>query len=119
MRQKGYSIINKVLHSSQTMTEAVKYSVMTGLLGVSIAECPPPLIMKPTVPLDPPLQGIGSVIPYTKYMILLERATLMEFVINELKSKVLEGEQYEMSVPIKTSANFGAHSLLTKPSRSR
>lgn len=117
IRKNGYKIINKILHSTQTMSESVKYAVFAGLCGASLADSPnTPL--KPTIPLTLPLKGIESVIPYTKYMVLLERSRLMDYVLIELRAKVLEAEQ-QQPMPLKMSVNFGAHALLTKPSRAR
>lgn len=115
---KGYAIINRILHSSQTMSESIKYAALSGVLGANIADAPPPTPLKPSMPLTFPLKGIESVIPYSKYMILLERSKLMDYVLIELKSKVLEGEQSQ-PLPLKMSANYGAHALLNKPSRAR
>ncbi|KAJ2946601.1 hypothetical protein O0L34_g12657 [Tuta absoluta] len=118
IRKNGYSMINNILHSSQTMSESVKYAALAGLLGTSMADSVPYVHMKPTMPLLPPLKGIESVIPYVKYMVLLERSKLMDFVLIELKARVLEGE-HTQSLPLKMSANYGAHALLNRPSRAR
>ncbi|XP_045542472.1 probable E3 ubiquitin-protein ligase HERC2 [Papilio machaon] len=117
IRKNGYKIINKILHSSQTMSESVKYAAFAGLCGASMADSPNTQL-KPTIPLTLPLKGIESVIPYTKYMVLLERSRLMDYVLIELRAKVLEAEQHQ-PMPLKMSVNFGAHALLTKPSRAR
>lgn len=111
-------MINNILHASQTMSEPVKYAALTGLLGANMAHAPPPVPLKPTMPLGPPLAGIESVIPYSKYMVLLERAKLMDFILLELKAKVLDGE-HNQQLPLKMSANYGAHALLSRPSRAR
>lgn len=111
-------MINSILHATQTMSESVKYAALVGLLGASMADSVPQVPLKPTIPLTPPLKGIESVIPYSKYMVLLERSKLMDFVLIELKSRVLEGEQHQ-SLPSKMSANYGAHALLNRPSRAR
>ncbi|GBP72265.1 E3 ubiquitin-protein ligase HERC2 [Eumeta japonica] len=116
IRKTGYSIINSILYASQTMADTVKYASLTGILGSSISDSAPPTPLLPSTPLTPPLSGIESVIPYSKYMILLERSKLLDFVLLELKAKVLEGEQY-LPLNLKTSANYGAHALLNKPSR--
>ncbi|XP_013183359.2 probable E3 ubiquitin-protein ligase HERC2 [Amyelois transitella] len=118
MRRNGYSMINAILHSSQTMSESVKYAALTGVLGLSLADSVPHVPVKPTIPLTPPLNGIESVIPYSKYMVLLERSKLMDFVLIELKARVLEGEQTQ-ALPLKMSANCGAHALLNRPARAR
>ncbi|XP_049884481.1 probable E3 ubiquitin-protein ligase HERC2 isoform X2 [Pectinophora gossypiella] len=118
IRKNGYSMINSILHSSQTMSESVKYAALTGLLGACMADSVPYVPLKPTIPLSPPLKGIESVIPYSKYMVLLERSKLMDFVLIELKARVLEGE-HTQSLPLKMSANYGAHALLNRPSRAR
>lgn len=118
IRQNGYSIINSILCSSQTMSESIKYAALSGLLGASYADSVPQVPLKPTIPLTLPLQGIESVIPYTKYMVLLERSKLMDFILIELKARVLEGEQNQ-TLPLKMSANYGAHALLNRPSRAR
>ncbi|CAK1599489.1 unnamed protein product [Parnassius mnemosyne] len=118
IRKNGYKIINKILHLSQTMSESVKYAALSGLVGASMADSAPHTLLKPTVPLTLPLKGIESVIPYSKYMVLLERSKLMDFILIELKAKVLEGEQHQ-PLPLKMSANYGAHALLNKPSRAR
>ncbi|KAI5642407.1 regulator of chromosome condensation (RCC1) repeat domain-containing protein [Phthorimaea operculella] len=118
IRKNGYSMINSILHSSQTMSESVKYAALAGLLGTSMADSVPYVHMKPTIPLSPPLKGIESVIPYVKYMVLLERSKLMDFVLIELKARVLEGE-HTQPLPLKMSANYGAHALLNRPSRAR
>lgn len=118
MRRNGYSMINSILHSSQTMSESIKYGALSGLLGGCMADSIPLVPMKPTMPLTPPLTGIESVIPYTKYMVLLERSKLMDFILIELKARVLEGEQSQ-ALPLKMSANYGAHALLNRPSRAR
>lgn len=111
-------MINNILHSSQTMSESVRYAALSGLLGASMADAVPYVPLKPTMPLTPPLKGIESVIPYSKYMVLLERSKLMDFILIELKAKVLEGEQTQ-PLPLKMSANYGAHALLNRPSRAR
>ncbi|XP_068628740.1 probable E3 ubiquitin-protein ligase HERC2 [Battus philenor] len=118
IRKTGYKIINKILHSSQTMSECVKYAALSGLMGASMADSVPHTPLKPTIPLTLPLKGIESVIPYTKYMVLQERSKLMDFVLVELRAKVLEAEQHQ-PLPLKMSANYGAHALLSKPSRAR
>ncbi|XP_028033518.1 probable E3 ubiquitin-protein ligase HERC2 [Bombyx mandarina] len=118
IRRTGYSIINSILHSSQTMSESVKYGALVGLLGASMAESVSGVLLKPTIPLTPPLDSIESVIPYSKYMVLLERSKLMDFVLIELKARVMEGEQHQ-TLPTKMSANYGAHALLNRPSRAR
>lgn len=118
IRRTGYSIINNILHSSQTMSESIKYAALSGMLGASIADSVPNAILKPSIPLTMPMQGIESVIPYIKYMVLLERSKLMDFVLIELKARVLEGEQNQ-TLPLKMSANYGAHALLNRPSRAR
>ncbi|CAH0405793.1 unnamed protein product [Chilo suppressalis] len=118
IRKKGYNIINSILHSSQTMSESVKYAALAGLLGGSMADSVPYAPIKPTIPLAPPLKGIESVIPYSKYMVLLERSKLMDFILIELKARILEGEQSQ-PLPLKMSANYGAHALLNRPSRAR
>lgn len=118
MRKNGYSMINCILHSSQTMSQSVKYAALAGLLGASMADSIPFVPIKPTIPLLPPLKGIESVIPYSKYMVLLERSKLMDFILIELKARVLEGEQSQ-PLPLKMSANYGAHALLNRPSRAR
>lgn len=122
IRKTGYNMINSILHSSQTMSDSVKYAALTGIIGVNVADSVPFLALNPTIPLTPPLKGIESVIPYSKYMILLERAKLLDFVMIELKAKVLEGEgnsPSSQSMPLKMSANCGAHALLNRPSRAR
>lgn len=111
-------MINSILHSTQTMSESIKYGTLSGLLGGCFADSVPFVGMKPTIYLTPPLKGIESVIPYTKYMVLLERSKLMDFVLIELKARVLEGEQNQ-TLPLKMSANYGAHALLNRPSRAR
>lgn len=111
-------MINNILHSSQTMSDSVKYAALTGLIGASMADSVPCVPVKPTIPLTPPINGIESVIPHTKYMVLLERSKLIDFILIELKTKVLEGEPTQ-SLPLKMSANYGAHSLLNRPSRAR
>lgn len=111
-------MINSIVHSSQTMSETIKYGALVGILGASFADSAPNVQLKPTVPLAQPLKGIESVSPYTKYMILLERSKLMDFVLIELKARVLEGEQHQ-PLPLKMSANYGAHALLNRPSRAR
>lgn len=111
-------MINTILHSSQTMSESVKYAALSGLLGISMASSVPSVPVKPTIPLIPPLNGIESVIPYSKYMVLLERAKLIDFVLIELKARVLEGE-HTQALPLKMSANYGAHALLNRPARAR
>lgn len=83
-----------------------------------MADSVPNAPLKPTIPLTKPLENIESVIPYLKYMVLLERSKIMNFILNELKAKVLEGEQTQ-PLPLKMSANYGAHALLNKPSRAR
>ncbi|KAJ0180993.1 hypothetical protein K1T71_003078 [Dendrolimus kikuchii] len=118
IRRTGYSMINSILHSSQTLSESVKYAALVGLLGACMADSVPYVPLKPTMPLIPPMKGIESVIPYSKYMVLLERSKLMDFVLIELKAKVLEGEQNQ-PLPLKMSANYGAHALLNRPSRAR
>ncbi|XP_052754599.1 probable E3 ubiquitin-protein ligase HERC2 isoform X2 [Galleria mellonella] len=118
MRRNGYNMINAILHSSQTMSESVKYAALAGLLGASFADSVPQIPLKPTISLTPPLTGIESVIPYSKYMVLLERSKLMDFILIELKARVLEGEQTQ-PLPLKMSANYGAHALLNRPSRAR
>ncbi|XP_041973907.1 probable E3 ubiquitin-protein ligase HERC2 [Aricia agestis] len=118
IRLNGYFIINSVLNSAQTMSESIKYAALSGLLGASMADSVPHSPLKPTIPFTPPLRGIESVIPHTKYMVLLERSKLMEYVLIELKAKVQEGEQSQ-PLPLKLSANYGAHALLNKPSRAR
>lgn len=118
IRRNGYSMINNILHSSQTLSESVKYAALVGLLGACMADSIPYVPLKPTMPLTPPLIGIESVIPYSKYMVLLERSKFMDFILIELKAKVLEGEQNQ-PLPLKMSANYGAHALLNRPSRAR
>ncbi|KAG6464463.1 hypothetical protein O3G_MSEX014531 [Manduca sexta] len=118
IRKNGYSMINCILHSSQTMSESIKYAALVGMLGASMAESVPQVPLKPTIPLTLPLKGIESVLPYSKYMVLLERSQLMEFVLIELKARVAEGEQHQ-PLPSKMSANYGAHALLNRPSRAR
>lgn len=118
IRKTGYSMINSILHSSQTMSDSVKYAALTGLIGASMADSVPNVPVKPTIPLTPPLNGIESVIPHTKYMVLLERSKLIDFILIELKTRVLEGEPAQ-SLPLKMSANYGAHALLNRPSRAR
>ncbi|KAL4709830.1 hypothetical protein ACJJTC_001284, partial [Scirpophaga incertulas] len=118
MRKKGYIMINSILHSSQTMSDSIKYAALVGLLGGSMADSVPYAPIKPTMPLTPPLMGIESVIPHSKYMVLLERSKLMDFVLIELKARVLEGEQSQ-PLPLKMSANYGAYALLNRPSRAR
>ncbi|CAB3257193.1 unnamed protein product [Arctia plantaginis] len=118
MRRNGYSMINSILHSTQTMSESIKYGTLSGLLGGCFADSVPYVAIKPTINMTPPLKGIESVIPYTKYMVLLERSKLMDFILIELKARVLEGEQNQ-SLPLKMSANYGAHALLNRPSRAR
>ncbi|CAH2068345.1 unnamed protein product, partial [Iphiclides podalirius] len=118
IRKSGYKIINKMLHSSQTMSPSVKYAALSGLSGASMADSVPRLPLKPTIPLTLPLKDIESVIPYSKYMVLQERSKLMDFVLIELKARVLEGEHHQ-PLPLKMSANYGAHALLNKPSRAR
>ncbi|XP_072935158.1 probable E3 ubiquitin-protein ligase HERC2 [Epargyreus clarus] len=118
IRRNGYYIINKILHASQTMSESIKYAALVGVLGASLADSVPQVSLKPTIPLKKPLDGIESVIPYTKYMVLLERSILFDFVLLELKAKVIEGE-HSYPLPLKMSANYGAHALLNKPSRAR
>lgn len=100
------------------MSESVKYAALTGLLGASMADSVPNTQLKPSIPLTKPLKSIESVIPYLKYMVLLERAKLMDFILIELKARVLEGEQTQ-PLPLKMSANYGAHALLNRPSRAR
>lgn len=122
IRKTGYKMINSILHSSQTMSESVKYAALTGVIGANMADSVPYVALKPTIPLTPPLRNIESVIPYSKYMILLERAKLLDFVMIELRSRVLEGEAISPSsqnMPLKMSANCGAHALLNRPSRAR
>lgn len=118
MRRNGYNMINAILYASQTMSESVKYAALVGLLGGSFADSVPHTPIKPSIPLIPPLNGIESVIPYSKYMVLLERSKLMDFVLIELKARVSEGEQSQ-PLPLKMSANYGAHALLNRPSRAR
>ncbi|XP_022827451.1 probable E3 ubiquitin-protein ligase HERC2 [Spodoptera litura] len=118
MRKNGYSMINSMLNSSQTMSDSIKYAALTGILGANIAESVPYVALKPSIPLTHPLSGIESVIPYSKYMVLLERSKLMDFILIELKARVLEGEQTQ-ALPLKMSANYGAHALLNRPSRAR
>lgn len=118
MRKKGYSMINSMLNSSQTMSDSIKYAALAGILGANIAESVPFVALKPSIPLTHPLLGIESVIPYSKYMVLLERSKLMDFILIELKARVLEGEQTQ-ALPLKMSANYGAHALLNRPSRAR
>ncbi|XP_045760290.1 probable E3 ubiquitin-protein ligase HERC2 isoform X8 [Maniola jurtina] len=118
IRRTGYSVINNILHSSQTMSESVKYAALSGLLGASMADSVPNAQLKPSIPLTKPLKNIESVIPYLKYMVLLERSKLMDFILIELKARVLEGEQTQ-ALPLKMSANYGAHALLNRPSRAR
>ncbi|KAL0895990.1 hypothetical protein ABMA27_011981 [Loxostege sticticalis] len=118
MRKNGYNMINSILHSAQTMSESIKYAALVGILGGSMADSVPYAPIKPTIPLSPPLKGIESVIPYSKYMVLLERSKLMDFILIELKARVLEGEQNQ-PLPLKMSANYGAHALLNRPSRAR
>ncbi|XP_047031157.1 probable E3 ubiquitin-protein ligase HERC2 [Helicoverpa zea] len=118
IRKNGYSMINSILNSSQTMSESIKYAALSGLLGACMAEAIPYVPLKPTIPLTHPLIGIESVIPYSKYMVLLERSRLMDFILIELKARVLEGEQTQ-PLPLKMSANYGAHALLNRPSRAR
>lgn len=118
IRKSGYKIINKMLHSSQTMSPSVKYAALSGLLGASMADSVPHVALKPTMPLTLPLKGIESVTPYSKYMVLREKSKLMDFVLIELKARVLEGEHHQ-PLPLKMSANYGAHALLNKPSRAR
>lgn len=118
MRKNGYNMINNILHSAQTMSESVKYAALVGLLGGSIADSVPYAPIKPTIPLTLPLKGIESVIPYSKYMVLLERSKLMDYILIELKARVLEGEQTQ-ALPLKMSANYGAHALLNRPARAR
>lgn len=111
-------MINTILHSSQTLSESVKYAALAGLLGACLSDAVPYVALKPTMPLTHPLIGIESVIPYSKYMVLLERSKLMNYILIELKARVLEGEQTQ-TLPLKTSANCGAHALLNRPSRAR
>ncbi|KAH9645818.1 hypothetical protein HF086_012545 [Spodoptera exigua] len=118
MRKNGYSMINSMLNSSQTMSDSIKYAALAGILGANIAESVPYVALKPSIPLTHPLLGIESVIPYSKYMVLLERSKLMDFILIELKARVLEGEQTQ-ALPLKMSANYGAHALLNRPSRAR
>nr|XP_026484631.1 probable E3 ubiquitin-protein ligase HERC2 isoform X1 [Vanessa tameamea] len=118
IRKTGYSVINNILHSTQTMSESIKYAALSGLLGASIADSVPNAPIKPSIPLTMPLNGIESVIPYLKYMVLLERSKLMDYILIELKARVLEGEQNQ-PLPLKMSANYGAHALLNRPSRAR
>lgn len=118
IRKNGYSMINSILNSSQTMSDSIKYAALAGLLGACMADAVPYIPLKPTIPLTHPLIGIESVIPYTKYMVLLERSKLMDFILIELKARVLEGE-HTQALPLKMSANYGAHALLNRPSRAR
>ncbi|CAG9575570.1 unnamed protein product [Danaus chrysippus] len=118
IRRTGYSVINSILNSSQTMSESIKYAALCGLIGACMADSVPNAPLKPTIPLTKPLENIESVIPYLKYMVLLERSKMMNFILNELKAKVLEGEQTQ-PLPLKMSANYGAHALLNRPSRAR
>ncbi|XP_038209104.1 probable E3 ubiquitin-protein ligase HERC2 [Zerene cesonia] len=118
IRRKGYSIINSIIHSSQTMSDSIKYAALSGISGACMADSVPHTPLKPTIPLTRPLQGIESVIPYLKYMVLLEKSKLMDFILIELKTRVVEGEQSQ-PLPLKMSANYGAHALLNKPSRAR
>ncbi|CAH2243797.1 jg12710 [Pararge aegeria aegeria] len=118
IRRIGYSVINNILHSSQTMSESIKYAALSGLLGASMADSVPNTHLKPSIPLTKPLESIESVIPYSKYMVLLERSKLMDFILIELKARVLEGE-HTQPLPLKMSANYGAHALLNRPSRAR
>ena len=100
------------------MSDSVKYAALAGLLGANMADAVPFIQLKPTMPLTYPLIGIESVIPYSKYMVLLERSKLMDFILIELKARVLEGE-HTQALPLKMSANYGAHALLNRPSRAR
>ncbi|CAH0722311.1 unnamed protein product, partial [Brenthis ino] len=118
IRKTGYSIINSILHSSQTLSESVKYAALSGLLGASMADSVPNAPIKPSMPMTVPLENIESVIPYLKYMVLSERSKLMDYVLIELRARVLEGEQNQ-PLPLKMSANYGAHALLNRPSRAR
>ncbi|CAG4926206.1 unnamed protein product [Colias eurytheme] len=118
IRRKGYSIINSIIHSSQTMSDSIKYAAMSGIAGACMADSVPNTPLKPTIPLTRPLQGIESVIPYLKYMVLLEKSKLMDFILIELRTRVIEGEQSQ-PLPLKMSANYGAHALLNRPARAR
>ncbi|VVD02571.1 unnamed protein product [Leptidea sinapis] len=116
MRRNGYSIINSIINSSQTMSDSIKYAAFSGVMGARYADSVPHIQLHPVMPLTKPLQGIESVIPYLKYMVLLEKSKLMDFILIELKARVLEGEQIQ-PLPLKMSANYGAHALLNRPSR--
>ena len=83
-----------------------------------MADSVPNAPIKPSIPMTVPLEKIESVIPYLKYMVLQERSKLMDYVLIELRARVLEGEQSQ-PLPLKMSANYGAHALLNKPSRAR
>ncbi|XP_048005438.1 probable E3 ubiquitin-protein ligase HERC2 [Leguminivora glycinivorella] len=118
IRLSGYAMINKLICAAQTMSETVKYASVTGLIGGSVSETPPHSPLRPHHPLKPPLEGIESVIPYTKYMVLFEKSKLLDYILIELKAKVLDGEQNQ-PLPLKMSANYGAHALLNRPARAR
>ncbi|XP_022131000.2 probable E3 ubiquitin-protein ligase HERC2 [Pieris rapae] len=118
IRRNGYLIINSIINSSQTMSDSIKYAALSGILGACMADSVPHTQLKPSIPLKKPLEGIESVIPYLKYMVLLEKSKLMDFILIELKSRVIEGEQSQ-PLPLKMSANYGAHALLNKPARAR
>lgn len=118
IRRNGYVMINKLLCAVQTMSDSIKYAGLVGLLGGLMYESPPYSPLKPHYPLTPSIQGIESVIPYTKYMVLLEKSKLLDYILIELKAKVLNGEM-AVPLPLKMSANYGAHALLNKPARGR
>lgn len=118
IREKGYNIVNTLLYASQNMSESVKYAALTGIMGCNISESPPPPSLKPSMNITPPLMAIESVIPYTKYMVLKERAKMMDFFLIELKMKVAE-VQINQSLSMKSMNNCGAYAFLNKPSRSR
>lgn len=98
------------------MSEAVKYAVVSGLVGANFADSPPPATLKPSLTLTHPLSGIESVIPYTKYMILLERSKLMDFLLREFKTRIWE---IEINKKTRKNALCGAFTILNKPAKSR
>ncbi|XP_048481969.1 probable E3 ubiquitin-protein ligase HERC2 [Plutella xylostella] len=121
MRQRGYKMINQVLHASQSLSLNLKYAAMCGITGAVLADSGPPTPLKPTLPLANPCRDIESVIPYTKYMILRERSMLMDFVLKEFKLRVKEGEVSPLfdALPLKKGVNAGVYALVKKPGRAR
>ncbi|KAG7303974.1 hypothetical protein JYU34_010894 [Plutella xylostella] len=121
MRQRGYKMINQVLHASQSLSLNLKYAAMCGITGAVLADSGPPTPLKPTLPLANPCRDIESVIPYTKYMILRERSMLMDFALKEFKLRVKEGEVSPLfdALPLKKGVNAGVYALVKKPGRAR